>query len=247
MGRLEHLKRSSELLMQDPRVGLDIHWVLVDFACPQKCGDWAEQTYADRVEVLRIEAKDVANDKGEVKFHKPLALNSGAIHAIAGGAEYLAFLDADTIISPRFLDYLLSALALDNFLIVEPSLQKKDLTGFLALSHRHFIRVGGFDPKFEGWGAEDLEMRVKLLLLGKLPFSELPSELLTSIQHEDDERTANYEEKNKHASHSVNLNLLCSNAFRWTGKHLLELYEGDMGSKIRRLLGIEPMNPRELL
>ena len=180
-------------------------------------------------------------------FHKPLALNSGAMAAVGDGIEYLAFMDADTLVTKGFLDYVMNSLSLDNFLIVAPDLANKDLTGFLCVSHRHFMRVAGYDAVFVGWGAEDLEIRLKLYLQADISFSEIPVSLAKSIPHLDGARTANYKEKDKNKSHNRNLNLLCANAFNWTGKHLMELYDTDKGPKIRRLLGIEPSNPRELL
>jgi hypothetical protein len=244
MNRLEHLKVSSSQLMKDPRVGEDWLWVLVDFACPQKSGEWAENEYGERVEVVPIEPPD--DPKATVVFNKPLALNSGAMHAISLGVDYLCFIDADTIVTPRFLDYLDSAASLDCFNIVVPTMEKKDLTGFLCVHHRHFLRVGGYDIRFVGWGAEDLEMRLKLYLKGQLPFSEIPVEFAESIQHGDDVRTLEYEEKDKDKSHSLNLNQLCANVFSWTGEHLLDHYEQDnKGSALRRLLGVEPFSPLE--
>ena len=251
MGRKEHIQKSSAQLMKDPRIGKEILWVLVDYACPEKTGEWAKKEYGDRVHVLEIleppvDPKDTRTRKGNV-FNKPLALNSGAMDAIAEGAEYLAFMDADTIVSKGFLDHVLAAGSLDNFLIVSPDLEKRDLTGFLCVSHRHFLRAGGYDISFVGWGAEDLEMRLKLYLRTGVPFSEIPSALATSIPHKDDVRTVNYEEKDKDASHNTNLNLLCANAFHWSGKHLIDLYGTEKGPYIRRLLGIEQHNPKALL
>lgn len=250
MGRLDHLKMSSEILMKDERVGKEIMWVLVDYACPQNSGEWVTEAYGDRVEVLRIDEAPIQPGEPERLgsiFNKPLALNSGAMTAIGEGAEYLAFMDADTLVTEAFLDYVLGAMSLDNYLIIQPYMEKKDLTGFLCLNHRHFLRAGGYDPAFKGWGAEDLEMRLKLLLKAKLPYSEIPYELAGSIPHADQVRTMNYEEKNKDSSHNINLNLLCTNAFGWTGEHLLDLYNSPQGPAIRRLLGIEPNNPLELL
>lgn len=243
MNRLDHLKVASEYLMKDKRVGTDWLWVLVDYVCPQESGKWVKDKYGDRVEVVKIEAPE----DGEVVFNKPLALNSGAMHAIELGVEYLCFIDADTMVDKLFLEYLDSTASLDKFDIIVPALAKKDLTGFLCVHAKHFLRVGGYDINFVGWGAEDLEMRVKLYLKGGLPFGEIPVEFAESIQHGDDVRTLEYDEKDKHKSHSLNLNLLCANVFGWTGKHLLEHYEDEkIGGSIRRLLGIEPFSPKEL-
>jgi hypothetical protein len=250
-GRLSHLRHCGEALMTDRRVGKEWSWVVVDFACPEKSGDWVKERFGDRATVLYVPSPDDPDlpedyDPALVPFVKTIALNSGAVEARDMGAEYLVFLDADTVVSPAFLEELDRLASLDSFLIVEPRADKRDLTGFLCVHHRHFFRVGGFDTNFQGWGAEDLELRVKLHLLGKLPFHELPA-LAASVTHDDSLRTRFYEQKDKDESHTRNLNRLCANVFKWTGKHLLQHYETQDGHAIRRLLGVEPISAQGLL
>jgi hypothetical protein len=240
-GRLSHLKEMSAVLMADPRIGTEWGWVLVDFACPEKSGEWARETWGDRVMVVELELEK------DVPFHKPLAQNTGAMHAVEQGAQYLCFIDADTLVTPEFLDTIEASAALDTFLIVPPTMEKRDLTGFLCVDHRHFLRVGGFNIDFVGWGAEDLELRLKLYLKGGLSFVEIPA-LASSIPHDDGVRTANYEDKDKNVSHGKNLNRLCSTVMDWTGSHLVDLYkEEKRGSDLRRLLGVESISPRRIL
>jgi hypothetical protein len=260
-GRLTHLKQMSERLMADPRVGRvsaaaggpsskaaqgaaqgdDWGWVLVDFACPDGSGAWVKERWGDRAEVVALEVPP------EHPFNKPLALNSGAMRAVELGAQYLCFLDADTLVEPEFFDVVESALSLDSFLIVPPSQEKRDLTGFVCVNHRNFMRVGGYDIGFSGWGAEDLEFRLKLYLRGGLRFVEVPA-LASSIPHTDEVRMAHYGEKDKDVSHRGNLNRLCENVYQWTGQHLLEMYsEPKRGAELRRLLGVEAVSPRVVL
>lgn len=258
-GRLAHLKRMSTWLMGDPRVGRvsapadgptsppaerhgdDWGWVLVDFACPDKSGAWVKREWGDRAEVVAVEVPEA------LPFNKPLALNSGAMRAVELGAQYLCFVDADTLVEPGFFDEVESALSLDSFLIMPPSQEKRDLTGFLCVHYRHFMKVGGYSVGFSGWGAEDLELRLKLYLKGGLRFTEI-RDLASSIQHSDEMRTAHYEVKNKHQSHEGNLNRLCEGVFDWTGEHLLSLYkDAKRGAELRRLLGVEAVSPKAVL
>ncbi len=243
MGRLAHLQQAAANLMSDPRIGRDWVWIVVDFACPDKSGEWLTATYGDRVRVVNIEAE---GDE-EIIFNKPLALNTGAMNGLALGAEYLVFLDADTLVTSKFLDFIDAYASQDSFLVVRHYPAKRDLTGFLCVSHRAFVRVGGFDVAFKGWGAEDLELRLRLFLKGKLAFHELPHDYAASVPHSDELRTANYEERNKDLSHGINLNKLCANVFDWTGKHLAQHYKEDYGPHLRRLLGVESMSPQEML
>lgn len=246
MGRLLHIQRSFTRLAEDPRFGKATgQWlyVLVEFADPDNSGDWLERIHPERAHIVRIEIQE----EKSVSFNKPVCQNTGAMHAIEQGAEYLVFLDADTIVTPELLSYLDQNVSLDSFLVFRSLSEKRDLTGFLCVNKRHFVRVGGYDVNFQGWGAEDLEMRVRLFLKAGLSFGEISADLASSIPHEDQLRTKHYQEKNKDRSHDRNLSLLCGNIMQWTGKHILEHYEGPQGTHIRRLLGIEPFSVRELM
>lgn len=262
MGRLEHVKVSVPALLASPEIdGVHNTLIFVDYHCPQESGRWVKSQFGSRVHVLRVADLEMPTEKGV--FNKPVAHNSGAMQAIEWGADYFVFIDADTLATPDLIQYLLHNLTLGQFLIFEPSLRWLDLTGFLAVHRRHFIKVNGFDAKFAGWGAEDLDIRLRLHLYANapandpravlkstahaLPWGEIPSILAESIPHEDAQRTAHYEQKDKDESHRVNLNLLCANIFAKLGVHPLDLHETPLGSAIRRLLGMElNINPRAL-
>lgn len=265
MGRKSHVQVSAKALLEDPRMdGENNHFVFVDYFCSEDTGTWVEQTFGERAHVLRI-GKHMQTPKGRMPiFNKPIAQNSGAIEALKLGAQYYVFLDADTIVSPQLLDYVFRFASMDQFMIFEPNPRWRDLTGFLVVHHRPFIKVGGFNKDFKGWGAEDLEMRIHLYLEGLAPrhqtklvfknpqkytmkWTEIPGQLAQSIPHADDARVANYEEKDKDASHDLNLNLLCSNVLNWTGKHPVDLHTTALGPSLRRLLGMDMfLNPRSL-
>ena len=264
MGRLDHLKQSAAALLADSRIdGVNNHYIVVDFYCPDRCGEWIQNKYKQRAHVLEF-SKQVPLEPGRrALFQKPLAHNSGAYEALATyNAQYLVFLDADTIVSPTLLNFIFGHASPDRFLIFEPNHgPQRDLTGFLVVHRRAFMKVNGFDLRFQGWGAEDLELRVKLYLRGRapldrprqilqqpelgMPWTEIPCDLASSLSHDDDRRTGNYREKDKDISHGKNLNLLCSNVFEWLGIHLIDLQGSALSSRIQRLLGMDLiLNPK---
>lgn len=266
MGRLAHVKQSLPRLLQEPLIdGVQNQVVFVDYYCPDGSGDWVESQFGDRVHVVKL-ADEAPLERGQMPiFNKPIAQNTGAVEALHAGAQYLVFLDADTLVTPELLAFVFHYASMERFLIFEPSLEFRDLTGFLVVHRRHFVKVNGFDSEFRGWGAEDLELRVKLFLRGKTPlnepprailkhpdlyglhWSEIPPELASSINHGDDLRVNHYLEKDKDESHGVNFNLLCSNIYSWLGTHPVDLQDTPLGPYIRRLLGMElVVNPRAL-
>lgn len=263
MGRLDHLKQSSAALLADPRIdGVHNHYMVVDYYCPDRCSDWAKTQYGRRVDVLDF-AKHAPLDAGrKALFNKPLAYNSGAYEALLLGAQYLVFIDADTLVTPTLLNFIFAHASPDRFLIFEPNHgPQRDLTGFLVVHRRAFMKINGFDLRFQGWGAEDLELRVKLYLRGRapldrprqilqlpelgMPWTEIPCDLASSIGHDDSRRTGHYAEKDKDVSHGKNLNLLCSNIYEWLGVHPVDLQGSSLSGRIQRLLGMDLiLNPK---
>lgn len=262
MGRLEHVQRSVPALLQSPEIdGVHNTLIFVDYHCPQQSGKWVKATFGNRVNVITVADLEMPVTAGI--FNKPIAHNTGAMQAIEWGADYLVFIDADTLATPALVQYLFHNLSIGQFLIFEPGMRWLDLTGFLAVHRRHFIKVNGFDAKFVGWGAEDLDLRLRLYLYASapngnprailksvthaLPWSEIPTILANSIPHEDDERVVHYEQKDKDESHRLNLNLLCASIYSKLGVHPLDLHESPIGIALRRLLGMElQVNPRSL-
>jgi hypothetical protein len=231
-------------------------FVFVDYYCPDGSGSWVQAQGRDRVRVEMAALKSPLSDDRQPVFNKPEALNLGALAAIEQGAKYLVFLDADTLVTPQLISFIRGNASLERFMIFEPSLERRDLSGFLVVHRIHFLKVDGFDSEFKGWGAEDLEMRVKLLLRGGAPigdpkailrnpkkyllrWTEMPSILAQSIPHDDERRVANYANKDKDSSHNLNLNRLCANVYNWLGTHPADLHETALGPYIRRLLGME--------
>ena len=261
MSRLDHVKQSVPKLLENQAIdGKNNFLVFVDYYCPQHSGRWVAQNYGPRVHVIDMSrVSPLPPGAPPPAFNKPTALNSGALFAVSElGADYLVFIDADTLATPGLLSYLFNYVSLGQFYIFAPSHKAhlRDLTGFLALHKRYFVRVNGYDVGFKGWGAEDLDMRVRLYLYGKTPsyepkgalkdphrytlsWGEIPHILASSIPHEDDRRVANYEHKDKDDSHELNLNLLCNNIFNLLGFHPVDLHESPIGPSIRRLLGME--------
>lgn len=236
MGRLEHAKLSSQLLMADPRIdGKHHHYVFVDFACPQESGTWIETTYGERASVVKVKAH--AGDENEVLFHKSLAMNLGAGRATELGADYLVFIDADFLANAELLNYVFRHAKKEEFMVFLPKRAQRDVCGFLGVPLEAFYQVNGFDQQMIGWGAEDIDMRLRLYLgEGKLTCHMLPIHLASFIGHSDELRhqysVFSLKESNKRNMQRCNQNMI-----RVTGKTLHQLLD-DPFSFVDSLLGI---------
>lgn len=211
-GRVEFLRRTAPTVLGQRGLG----YCLVDFDCPQSSGqlmlrEYSEAAASDRLRVVRIAPQRY--------FHKARAHNAGAREAMDAGADYLIFLDADTQLETGFCDWLRPKLSPREFLIAgtHPNgLEDPGLVGLLVVPARAFVSTGGFDERFVGWGAEDLDLRLRLHLEQRLGYREIPLRWLTSLPHEDSLRTQFYAEKDCRLSNIRN-HVLLANGLRRRG------------------------------
>ncbi len=173
MGRLEHLQQSLPTWLVQP----DCEVVVVDYSCPQRSGDWVENTHPG-VKVVRVE--------GQPYFNVSKARNAGA--RVASG-RWFCMVDADVLLAPGFATEAKLLLDAGCFLRVEQG-APNDLMGMVMISRGAFNAVGGYDEVMEGWGAEDLDMYLRLHHIGQRQ-TALPARLLTAIPHGDALRTQN--------------------------------------------------------
>lgn len=215
MGRLTFLRQTlPSVLAEFPGV-----YCLVDYGCPEQSGAWVESEYTDEVERGRIIVHRVPNVN---VFHKTDALNQGARRAMRAGCQYLCFLDADTVVLNRFWSWLAHDWDRSKFLVA--NLQSmRSLFGVLVVGAQDFERVGGYDEEFRGWGNEDLELRLRLHLLGGLEYAHLPVHVLSGISHGDWLRTRHYSEKSREASFAKNWEYMLCKVRAWTGRELDQL------------------------
>jgi hypothetical protein len=215
-GRRAFLERTTASVLSERELG----YCLVDYDCPDRCGIWLQQNFAADVAAGRALVETVHDRR---YFNKSAAHNLGARRALAAGAAFLAFLDADIVCRPGFAAWLAPRLAPGRFWIAGPApdgWEYPGLVGFLALAAQDFEASGGFDEAFRGWGAEDLELRLRLHLAHGLAYDELPGQLLEGLPHGDELRVEHYEIKDLDRSHLANQVYLARKLRRQLGRGL---------------------------
>jgi glycosyltransferase involved in cell wall biosynthesis len=185
MGRLAHLQQTLPLAVTQ----VQSQCVVVDYSCPQKCGDWVEQHYPG-VKVVRV--------PGQTRFNISRARNLGAQVA---DAPWFCFFDADTLLDEHFADLVRPRLEPRCFFTAQPWV--KGLMGTFLCSRDDFLRAGGYDEVFQGWGTEDRDLYLRLGLLG-VTERGFPSDWLHSIPHDDELRVENRDMKNLRAGDTQN-------------------------------------------
>jgi hypothetical protein len=226
MGRLAHLKLSLPELLKCP-----VRVVVVDYSCPDCCGDWVEQEYPDTKPGIFVfeSGGQVCRVEGRKRFNKSRAHNAGARFAIDHNAEFLCFIDCDTIVkAPQFGQWCKHNAKVGRFSVFEPVITKKDLYGTLLVSTEDYLRAGKYDETYDDWGMEDMDMRLRLRLKCDIPYSLIPTTLAKPITHGDSLRTRFYAQKDKQVSASRNFAKLRKNVRAWTGTDLLGMPAGDL-------------------
>jgi hypothetical protein len=173
-GRLHHLKLTAPALLAQP----EVEYILVDYSCPDRCGDYARQHWP------RAKVVDVP---GEKYFNLSRARNIGVREA---KAPWLAILDADNVVSPDFAQRVLTLLHDESVL-----LRSEQNSGTLVCRRKAFHQAGGYEESFEGWGSEDCDLTRRLLLGGRRQV-RLPRDIIGVLHHDDNERVRFYREKN---------------------------------------------------
>ena len=186
MGRLAHLRQALPAAAAQPGCSC----VVVDYSCPERCGDWVEQHFPN-VRVVRIPNQEF--------FHRTHARNAGA--AVAD-APWLCFFDADVILRPHFAERLLPAVQSGHFYLAQP--WRHDLCGTVICPRDAFQRIGGFDEVIENFGGEDTELYSRLGLFGLRQLG-FPADLLVPIEHDDSLRAQHCSVKAIRVSQTVNM------------------------------------------
>ena len=214
MGRLSFLRQTLGTVLSDPTP----RYCLVDYSFPEHCGEWIRHSWSTEVQSGRLIIESVA---GKTHFNKSAAFNAGARRALAEGAEYICFLDADTIVQHGFFPWLLPQLQQGTFLIagLRFGYDIPSLTGVLVVSADDFKETTGFDEAFEGWGAEDIEFRVRLHMVHGFRYRDIPPDLLRPIEHSDELRTQFYAEKYQWSSDTRQLARVRAKLTHWERLH----------------------------
>jgi hypothetical protein len=211
MGRLAHLQQSLGAAAAQP----DSSCVVVDYSCPERCGEWVEQHYP-QVKVVRV--------PDQKNFNVSRARNLGAAEA---NAPWLCFFDADVILSPQFSERMVPLLQTGSFYLVDP--WTKELCGTVICPRLDFQHVGGYDEVLQNWGAEDVELYDRLVRRG-LSRKNITPALVQAVLHEDQLRVQHYAIKSPEVSCAI------GTLYRIAKGDLTRLLERDLAIEERRNL-----------
>jgi glycosyltransferase involved in cell wall biosynthesis len=186
MGRLASLRLTLARMVTQA----DSRCVLVDYSCPQRCGDWAAAAFP-QVRVVR--------EADQTTFSICRARNLGAR---AADTPWLCFCDADILLEPSFAAAVLPLLRPGHSYHPDV-LDDTGLWGTFLCAREDFERVGGYDEVYQGWGENDVDFYDALKLSGVRPLT-FPSALLRHLAHGEEDRVRYYNTADRRLSFSIN-------------------------------------------
>lgn len=186
--RLNDLKRTLPRLVS---CGFD-EIVLVDYDCPQKCGDWVAAHYPE-VKVVR--------HQGDEGFSAARAKNLGARRVTS---DWILFIDADIEVDPESAGRMRRVLKNRYYYRAEKgAAEKRPAYGTFIVSKKDFDRVTGFDEVYVGWGCEDDDIFYRLDISG-LRLLEFPASLISEILTNDADRMRYSPVKSRAYQYAIN-------------------------------------------
>lgn len=186
-GRLAHLKRALPTwLVQEDWPKDDLSIIIVDYGCPDGTADWCDALKDPRVRAVRAV-------NGVDEFNLSRARNIGAKMT---DARFIAFVDADMLLSPDFIRSHVDKHLADGCEIISDGPEENGVRAMGALCTMErtlFESMRGFDESFRGYGHEDTDFRWRSVHAGaRLEW------MLSKADHiacTDEERTRFYADK----------------------------------------------------
>jgi glycosyltransferase involved in cell wall biosynthesis len=148
-GRLADLKRTLPRFARQP----DTEVIVTDYDCPDGAAAWIAENHPDVI-IVKVEDRPL--------FNLPEARNM-AVEQAKG--KVLVFLDADVLVTEGFISTLDLAVGEPVFGIF-PTTHGNSLRGSGVIQREHFEAVGGYDELLSGYEGEDLDLYMRLRVLG---------------------------------------------------------------------------------
>ncbi|MES3001286.1 MAG: glycosyltransferase family A protein [Pseudomonadota bacterium] len=184
-GRLEHLKQSLPTFVNQPGTSC----VVVDYDCPQDTAGWVAANHP-QVYVVR------ETNRPNFEMGRSRNLGAGATRA-----QWLCFVDADTLLEPGFAAAVLPLLERGHYL--RPFPRETEATGFCICHRDDFVRIEGYDSALQNYGMDDMDFYHRLGEEG-VKSSSFPGELIRMIAHDHETRMANFTLKDRRLSIAIN-------------------------------------------
>lgn len=191
MNRLDHLKKTLRKNIKQNSDYPNLEFVLLDYNSADDLQNWVFKNFKSEMKSGRLVYYKTTKPK-----YFQMANAKNISHSLATG-DIVCNLDADNFTGKDFSFYINSVMQLSQDVI---GLQREnfryipfhisDCGGRIFLSKENFLKLGGYNEKFIGWGNEDIEFKKRAEILG-LKIVDIPLDFLKAISHNSKLRTKN--------------------------------------------------------
>ena len=199
MDRLSHLKKTLRKNIENNRDYPNVEFVLLDYNSSDELEEWVFYNFVEELKSGLL----IYYKTDESKYFQ-MARAKNIAHQIATG-DIVCNLDADNYTGKDFAFYINLTCNQSMDIIGVQKYDKRflqshisDCGGRIFLSKDNFLKLGGYNEKFVGWGKEDREFIARA---GKLGLKEeyIPRYFLGAIRHSNWLRVKNMVQSIKQA------------------------------------------------
>ena len=179
MDRCHNLKKTylHNINNSLPIDGVDVEFVLLNYNSSDDLDVWVHSELVD----LPVEFKYVKTNTPKY-FHMSKTKN---VLGKSATGDILCWLDADNMTQPKFVEYVVDVFGgnTNSVLQVLWKPETSGMCGRVVCSKSDFLKVGGYNEGFSGWGDEELIGCVS---------HEIPERYLGKLENTEHERMDNY-------------------------------------------------------
>lgn len=197
-GRLQHIERTLPQNLEDNQTYPNAKFVVLDYNSQDSLVRYLEEKHSRELSCGRVVLYRYTEP---APFRMAHAKNLAHRAGILEGADILVNMDADNFTGPDFAWYIaekFSNASEEIFLWARGNKHRhgadripKGCGGRIVVSSSAFMKIGGYDEKFDTWGPDDKDFHFRLSRAG-LKAEEIERVYLEAILHNDRMRFKDY-------------------------------------------------------
>ena len=194
MGRLHHLSHTLPVNLRNTANCPDCEFIILNYGSKDGLHEWAKDNLKPLVAQGRVKYYRTQEPQYFSATHA-----KNIAHRQATG-DILCNLDADNYIVEGFVESLLSTFHNFPCVVCAPECdlwENPGSCGKIAVLKEHFYSVNGYDEDWNiGWGCDDTNFQFRVRMHNNLPMVLSDKKWCVVIPHSNEERVANFRDKN---------------------------------------------------
>jgi len=182
MGRLHHLRETLLKNIKDNEENPNVEFVVLNYNSPDGLDSWARENLKEWVASGKVQYYRTEEPRYFKNNHA-----KNVVHKLATG-DIVCNIDADNFTGKGMAEFLVKTFKeKPQRVVIGDDLLQSDATGRIALLKEYFMRLGGYEEDFNGWGFEDRDLCGRAVMCGFEKVFIRDRSLLGSIAHSTEE------------------------------------------------------------